>query len=144
MFRGLAEFPDYEIRRDGLVRRQVDGAPVGHNIQRQSSETVYVRLRKGNKYCCRCVNVLLRETFGPGAATAAGFPEPDMKRVAVQRKLAKRPRRGKSLGSDANPNRLRYCHDCGKPTSNWRCEDCWRKLRGFGFFESSDWLESYE
>lgn len=23
----------------------------------------------------------------------------------------------------------RRCHDCGKPTSNYRCEDCWQKLR---------------
>ena len=23
----------------------------------------------------------------------------------------------------------RKCHDCGKPTNNYRCEECWRKLR---------------
>ena len=25
----------------------------------------------------------------------------------------------------------RKCHDCGKPTDNYRCPSCWRKLRGF-------------
>ena len=23
----------------------------------------------------------------------------------------------------------RSCHDCGKPTFNYRCDDCWEKLR---------------
>ena len=23
----------------------------------------------------------------------------------------------------------RHCHDCGKPTPNYRCTECWRKLR---------------
>ena len=25
--------------------------------------------------------------------------------------------------------RTRRCHDCGKPTDNYRCEKCWYKLR---------------
>ena len=27
--------------------------------------------------------------------------------------------------------RRRRCTTCGAPTTNYRCEDCWRKLRGF-------------
>ena len=23
----------------------------------------------------------------------------------------------------------RRCHDCGKPTNNYRCEECWQKIR---------------
>lgn len=23
----------------------------------------------------------------------------------------------------------RHCHNCGKPTPNYRCQECWRKLR---------------
>lgn len=26
-------------------------------------------------------------------------------------------------------NNIRKCHDCGKPTSNYRCQACWYKLR---------------
>lgn len=26
----------------------------------------------------------------------------------------------------------RRCHDCGRPTSNYRCEKCWTRRRGFG------------
>ncbi len=25
----------------------------------------------------------------------------------------------------------RHCHDCGKPTNDYRCEACWKKLRGW-------------
>jgi len=25
---------------------------------------------------------------------------------------------------------LRCCHDCGKPTTNYRCDECWAKIRG--------------
>ncbi len=27
--------------------------------------------------------------------------------------------------------RRRRCTTCGAPTTNYRCEDCWRRLRGF-------------
>ncbi len=26
---------------------------------------------------------------------------------------------------------LRRCHDCGAPTYNYRCDECWRKIRGW-------------
>ena len=26
----------------------------------------------------------------------------------------------------------RRCHDCGHPTSNYRCNECWKKLREKG------------
>ncbi len=26
--------------------------------------------------------------------------------------------------------KMRRCHDCGRPTWNFRCDACWRKLRG--------------
>lgn len=25
--------------------------------------------------------------------------------------------------------RMRKCHDCSKPTFNFRCEECWREIR---------------
>jgi len=34
------------------------------------------------------------------------------------------------------PKPTRRCHDCGKPTFNYRCEECWRKLRS----ENTDYL----
>ena len=31
---------------------------------------------------------------------------------------------------DTKMKATRRCHDCGKPTNNYRCEECWAKLRG--------------
>ncbi len=33
----------------------------------------------------------------------------------------------------------RKCHNCGKPCTNYRCEDCWRKIRGFGLAGANDY-----
>ncbi len=32
---------------------------------------------------------------------------------------------------EVKAKRRRRCTTCGAPTTNYRCEDCWRKLRGF-------------
>lgn len=47
-------------------------------------------------------------------------------------------REGASLRQTAK----RQCTDCGKPTTQYRCEKCWRKLRGFGFEASGDGSEA--
>jgi hypothetical protein len=125
----VKDFPGYEIDKAGVVRH-VGGKEL--TVHTSSGRKDFVSLRFGKKYRHRSINVLLRETFGHGAATAAGYEEPDMKRVQIQRDLAKRPRSGKSLGQDAYVGPTRECHDCGKPTNNYRCDECWRKVRGFG------------
>ena len=33
---------------------------------------------------------------------------------------------------------LRRCHDCGKPTSDYRCKDCWEKYRSNDIWETFD------
>lgn len=35
----------------------------------------------------------------------------------------------------------RKCTDCGKPTTNYRCESCWIKRRGFGTSEASGYVD---
>lgn len=127
-FKPIPDFPAYQINREGSVR---DNAGRVLTVKLTSGGKPFVSLRDGKQYRSRSINVLLFETFGPGAATAAGHAEPDMKRVMAQRDLAHRPRSGKSLGDDARPGPSRKCHDCGKPTSNYRCDECWRKVRGF-------------
>ena len=40
---------------------------------------------------------------------------------------------------DINLKILRPCHDCGKPTSDYRCRECWEKLRrGLGISMEAD------
>ena len=36
------------------------------------------------------------------------------------------------LQAAAKQANKRVCTDCGKPTTNYRCEKCWKKRRGFG------------
>lgn len=135
-FEPITDFPGYEINREGDVRK-VSGQLL--TVRHTSSGKPFFSLRYGRQYRSRSVNVLLFETFGPGAATAAGHPEPDMNRVKAQRKLAQRPRSGRSLGDDYRPGPTRRCHDCGKPTSNYRCNECWEKIRGFGQEAASEY-----
>jgi len=37
-------------------------------------------------------------------------------------------------------NSKRCCTDCGKPTTDYRCDACWRKLRGMAFYEAAHCL----
>jgi hypothetical protein len=104
----IAHIPGYEISRAGVVRN--------------AATKSVMKLRTH-----------LVETFGAGAAAAAGLPEPNMNKVEASRKQAVE-RRESSLPSKKvknNPN-LRKCASCGKPTVNYRCSKCWAKVRGFG------------
>lgn len=42
----------------------------------------------------------------------------------------------------------RKCHDCGRPTNNFRCEECWAKIRNSSEYymqpQSYHGLESME
>lgn len=136
----IKDFPDYEINRSGSVRR-VDGVHMGTAVTARynAGGAEYVSLRQDGRLRQRCVNVLLVETFGAGAAGQAGYPEPDMRRVRIQRELAARPRSGKSLGRDARRRYSRRCHDCGKPTNNYRCNECWIRIRGFGMADAHEY-----
>lgn len=67
-------------------------------------------------------------TFGPGAAAAAGYRE---RAAILGASQQERPRRGAA--------KKRRCHDCGKPTDNYRCNACWTKLRGFADCQDSEW-----
>lgn len=57
---------------------------------------------------------------------------------------AEKSKREKERRGVATPKKLavnfgkpRTCHDCGKPTANYRCPECWKKLRaGMGITES--------
>lgn len=52
-------------------------------------------------------------------ATQAGMAEQQMHEGALQE------------SPPVKAKRRRRCTTCGAPTTNYRCEDCWRRLRGF-------------
>jgi hypothetical protein len=57
-------------------------------------------------------------------------PEPKMEPKPKPRTKAARPARKRPTESKPTPiGKMRRCHDCGKPTPDFRCPECWRKLR---------------
>lgn len=129
-YRSLLEFPEYEINRKGVVRR-VGGKTISARVK-QGSGMQWVQLSRDYKQFGRTVSVLLVEAYGPGAAQAAGIKEPDMARV---RRARGRQGRAKSA---------RVCTTCGKPTSNFRCDDCWRDIRGYGSAAAADHASPFD
>ena len=120
-FTPLPGYPGFEINRAGVAR------------DAQGNE-LRLYIKEGGRYSIPCyklngshrrVNGLLYEAFGPGAAGDAGWPEPALKQMAAAQKP--RPKR-----EERDTGSLRRCHDCGRPTVNYRCEACWRKKRGYG------------
>lgn len=119
-FTPLPGYPGFEINRAGVVR-DAQGNPL-FLYSRGEGNVPFYRLNGRS----RRVNGLLYEAFGPGAAVEAGWPEPGLKQMAA----ARRPRSRREVVSTGA---LRRCHDCGRPTVNYRCEACWRKQRGYGW-----------
>lgn len=129
-FAPIAHIPGFEISRAGVVRNAATKNIIKLRTHPDNDAILWFGAPyKGSGQ----INVLLVETFGPGAAEAAGFPEPDMRKVESSRKVTAE-RRDPSLPSKKvqnNPNK-RKCASCGKPTVNYRCSKCWEKIRGFG------------
>lgn len=122
VWRPCTDLPGLEICRSGEVRHASTGEPV-RTLRSAAYAHPYVHTRVNGKSVHRAIHVLLEEAFGPGSAAAAGFPVPDMAHVhALRAALQKR----------AAPRGSRTCHDCGTPTDNYRCNACWKRVRGYG------------
>ncbi len=119
--------PGYEINRRGDVRT-VNSCRKLPQLFQGDHPVPYVYVTVRGRGTGRKIHVLLEETFGPGAAAAAGYPTPDLAQVRALRDALQR--RGLPRGS-------RACHDCGKPTDNYRCNACWKRVRGYGVGEES-------
>ena len=66
-----------------------------------------------NAACSNRMNFLRRKHSKAEAESKAGGRE-----KAVRNRL------------EVFSGRMRKCHDCGKPTANYRCPQCWEKIRG--------------
>ncbi|MBU1002765.1 MAG: hypothetical protein KKE73_09605 [Proteobacteria bacterium] len=120
-WRPVSHLPGHEINRQGDVRRIKDQVLLKHN-QGGFHKVPYVQGQTPDGPKAGTINVLLEEAFGEGAAEAAGFPRPDLSRVERGRAARQRGKR------DTKPKRV--CHDCGRPTDNYRCSHCWKVIRG--------------
>ena len=55
------------------------------------------------------------------------FPEPLMKKKITRRQASRQITRY-----------MRRCHDCGRPTTDYRCQRCWARLRSRGGYAPKD------
>lgn len=119
-WRPIARWPGYEINRKGDVR----SLKTNRILRRFPHPTSGPSLPcVSGTHGSAQVNVLLEQAFGPGAAKAAGLPAPDMGRVKRHAPGYLRQRQGCAAS--------RRCTDCGRPTDNYRCDDCWLARRGY-------------
>lgn len=115
----------YYINREGVCLGR-SGRPLTVHRSEYPSGGGYTL---GHTYAS--IGRLLNMTFGPGAAVAAGYPEPKPIDPARQ-----------SRGGIRQPcqETKRRCHDCGRPTNDYRCPKCWARLRGSAAaVEESEW-----
>ena len=113
---GAAPIPGYDgfsIDRKGRVWNSKTGREYSWLYVRQGGKSPRVRLKE--KWIS--VPKLLERTFGLRACVDAGLPPPRGSGDELQSKKYDTPR----------PKRK--CHDCGKPTDDYRCPECRRKWR---------------
>ena len=136
-FLPLAFLPGFEINRSGEVRNASTGNLVKHREHPANRHITCVQAKcsDGIQRSSQ-VNVLLEETFGPGAAQALGLPAPDWTKVRVSRERAEKRRAEPKEPKESTGKRR--CTDCDRATHNYRCERCWKKKRGYGFDDSGD------
>ncbi|XPV77707.1 MAG: hypothetical protein ACNI27_07250 [Desulfovibrio sp.] len=119
-FRTVPTLPALEVNRNGDIRESATGKPCKIFTKQHTKNSVsyFVVVRVDGKPKHKTIGRALFETFGAGAATEAGYKEPSRYQYETApaesyKKISKRK-----------------CTTCGKPTSNWRCQSCWDKIRG--------------
>jgi len=128
-WRALEYLPSLEINRCGEVRRIKDHYQMTLRTRPDGSAVPFVQIQQGKETRTASINVLLEETFGFGAARAAGYPAPDMKRALTKRRGYQPEQPGSPRSIRKQCNKYRRCHDCGRPTTDYRCASCWAKIR---------------
>lgn len=125
----IESLPGFQINRQGEIRDISGNKPVNIRYRSDTRAAFVTVICTNGQRISRTVAVLLHETFGPGAATDAGYKEPDITRMKASRKAWARQEKnhgGKVRYSEGQIPR-RKCHDCGAPTVDYRCTSCRKK-----------------
>lgn len=137
-WRPIPNWPEYEISERGAIRR----ADTGYRL---TVRGLHATLSRGGVLCRVHVAQARDAAFArepeieaEPAALAAPTANPEVARDVLPEETtgasadqAPGPlprRRREALPGRAAPRR--HCHDCGKPTANYRCPACWRRVRG--------------
>lgn len=142
-WRDVPGYPGYQVSARGGLR----------------TSTGYVLPRRGKRYALHRSGVITRLTPGdllalawpsvestpepqmppPDAGAGSSSPAPEVAPAgpeAARHKSQTRPRGGIRMYG-ARPKR--HCHDCGRPTNNYRCDACWARLRGYAPDDAGEW-----
>lgn len=102
-YRPIPECPGFEISREGKIRNR----QTGHQRKVMESGSCQIKVNR------------IRITVHPDEVVARVWG------IQLKRQLALET----ELGPKRIPKYTRTCHDCGKPTTNYRCDRCWSKIR---------------
>lgn len=123
-------FPGYQISESGKART-VRGHELAHYGRRDRGYYLY---RDGERVRIPAAELLKLALAATEAAPAKLIPQAAVS-LEKRRARAARQRQGeKQADARHNPN-MRKCATCGKPTVNYRCDACWKKIRGFGLYD---------
>lgn len=144
-YKRITEYPYYEINSNGIVRRifrhhtRSKGSILHPHVAKQKVRYVL----RNTKWISHYVSAakLLRSAWGldkeftpEWANSIKGLIKAHNQRLALDLKkesgganLNRRTRHQAIRGTKS-----RRCHDCDKPTNNYRCSECWEKLLSEG------------
>jgi len=145
----------YRINSQGVVVSYVYHRP--HVIQPtvlKNKEIVYklVRYKSSISYKkeSRRLKFLYKKTFGKEISEKdiEFLKSEEFKKLRLEwNEKHKKKKKQKTINS-LPKKYTRRCHDCGRPTNNYRCDNCWAKIRGTTYLgeelTGEDWLYQAE
>ncbi len=127
---------DYEVNLYGLVRRTTNsralrkGGLLRPGLSKYKTDSARYYLRVKNEKLEMLAPDLVRYVHGRDMISVDGWTEKVLALVYRQRGAKhKRNASDKKASSGRRGNYTRCCHDCGRPTNQYRCDACWSKLR---------------
>lgn len=134
-WRDVPGYPGYQVSERGGLR----------------TGTGYVLPRRGRRYSLHRAGQVVR--LEPEELMALAWPvikdlpdsvppasEPSLTEPAAPpREGAKGPAQPRGKIRRFGNRETRRCHDCGKPTNNYRCDACWARLRGYEPGDAGEW-----
>jgi len=145
IWKPLNGYPGYKISNLGRLKRtRVQGRyPAGWLMKPRRHERKYVYQIKVDKKIYLDVEEITKKHF-PGFRIHPGWHGWTLKQNKQDNQKLKKNYRPAPVHV---PKKLkpstRPCHDCGRPTTNYRCDACWRKIRGSSDDYVPSFVESY-
>jgi predicted XRE-type DNA-binding protein len=142
----------YEVNLYGLLRRRAGGGGSGclsagdllrPYVFKSSPGQPYYTIVLGGKKQTIMAQRLVLQAHRRRMIEVDGFLDRALELVQRQRAQRRQERESaKPRAGGASTGRrrsgagyARRCHDCGRPTNNYRCEACWARLRGYKALE---------